>query len=345
MQCIPGSRLVVIPKATHLMSHQNPTDFNPQVLLHFLAQLGGGRSRRRGGYLTHPAGMRCGGTALQEESLCSSGALYRSRGERWASGAVHFLASKENRTCPCQISSTSHTMSHRLQHSRRLCRGISVRKRSYVAAKLGIADVLKDGPKRCEELAQATGTHARSLYLCSWAPREYWGVHRRAARRVWVDTSCRMSADRGSWVVMVMAIMHGEEHYRAWGNMLDSVLKTGEPAFNDIFGQGVFAYLAEHPEAAAVLNEGMTDRATEMAQAVVQAYDFSSYGTIVDVGRGTGTFLRLSCRRTRRRGGFCRPAACRRRRDQVHRGQWARWALPNGGGELLHGGAGGWRRR
>lgn len=37
VQCIPGSRLVVIPKATHLMSHQNPTAFN-EALLHFLGQ-------------------------------------------------------------------------------------------------------------------------------------------------------------------------------------------------------------------------------------------------------------------------------------------------------------------
>jgi pimeloyl-ACP methyl ester carboxylesterase len=37
VQCIPGSRLVVIPQATHLMSHQNPTAFN-EALLHFLTQ-------------------------------------------------------------------------------------------------------------------------------------------------------------------------------------------------------------------------------------------------------------------------------------------------------------------
>jgi pimeloyl-ACP methyl ester carboxylesterase len=37
VRCIPGSRLVVIPQATHLMSHQNPTAFN-EALLHFLAQ-------------------------------------------------------------------------------------------------------------------------------------------------------------------------------------------------------------------------------------------------------------------------------------------------------------------
>jgi pimeloyl-ACP methyl ester carboxylesterase len=41
-----------------------------------------------------------------------------------------------------------------------------------------------------------------------------------------------------------------------------------------------------------VLNEGMTDVATQMAKAVVQAYDFSSYSTIVDVGGRYGTFPR-----------------------------------------------------
>src|SRR5215510_4148304 len=32
VQCIPGSRLLVIPQATHLMSHQNPTAFNEALL-------------------------------------------------------------------------------------------------------------------------------------------------------------------------------------------------------------------------------------------------------------------------------------------------------------------------
>jgi pimeloyl-ACP methyl ester carboxylesterase len=37
VRCIRGSRLVVIPEAAHLMSHQNPTAFN-ETLLHFLAR-------------------------------------------------------------------------------------------------------------------------------------------------------------------------------------------------------------------------------------------------------------------------------------------------------------------
>ena len=34
----------------------------------------------------------------------------------------------------------------------------------YVAAKLGIADLLKDGPRSAQELAEATGTSPRALY-------------------------------------------------------------------------------------------------------------------------------------------------------------------------------------
>ena len=34
----------------------------------------------------------------------------------------------------------------------------------YVAAELGIADMLADGPKSIEELAQASQSHAPSLY-------------------------------------------------------------------------------------------------------------------------------------------------------------------------------------
>ncbi len=160
----------------------------------------------------------------------------------------------------------------------------------YVAAKLGIADVLKDGPKSCEALAQATGTHVRSLYrvLRYLASIGVFTEGQHAEFGLTPLAACLQTGVPGSR--RAMAIMHGEEHYRAWGEILYSVT-TGEPAFNHLFGQGVFAYLAAHPEASAVLNEGMTERATEMAHAVVQVYDFSSYGTIVDVGGGYGTFL------------------------------------------------------
>src|SRR5512135_420030 len=45
-----------------------------------------------------------------------------------------------------------------------LIQGFQITQCIYVAARLGIADLLKDGPRSSEELAQVTATHAPSLY-------------------------------------------------------------------------------------------------------------------------------------------------------------------------------------
>lgn len=47
---------------------------------------------------------------------------------------------------------------------RRLLNGYQVSQLIYVAVKLGLADLLKDHPKSCQELARDTGTHKPSLY-------------------------------------------------------------------------------------------------------------------------------------------------------------------------------------
>lgn len=46
----------------------------------------------------------------------------------------------------------------------RLMNGYWYTRAIYVAAKLGIADLLKDGPKTADELAAITGTQGRTLY-------------------------------------------------------------------------------------------------------------------------------------------------------------------------------------
>ena len=87
-----------------------------------------------------------------------------------------------------------------------------------------------------------------------------------------------------------LAIMYGEEQYQAWGNMLHSV-KTGETAFDTQFGMSYFGYLAQHPDADRVFNQAMTGYTTQLVGAVVEAYDFSPFKTIVDIGGSYGTLL------------------------------------------------------
>lgn len=162
----------------------------------------------------------------------------------------------------------------------------------YVAAKLGIADFLKDGPRSCDELAGSTGAHARSLYRLLRGLASV-GVFAEVGGGVFGLTSLAeyLRSDIPD-SMRAMAIMCGEDPYRAaWANLLHSV-RTGETAFEHIYKLGRYQYLTQNPKAAEVFNAAMTSFTAQMCTAVVKAYDFSGFERIVDVGGGQGALIR-----------------------------------------------------
>ena len=172
-----------------------------------------------------------------------------------------------------------------------LIQGFQVTQGIYVAAKLGIADLLKDGPRTSEELARVTGTHAPSLYrvlrLLTAVDLLTEGQHHSFALtplgtylRTGVPGSMRdtvlLYADQPVWQV--------------WGNLLHSV-QTGEPSFAHVFGLELFEYNQQHPDHATLFNNMMTEWTVGVAPTVAEAYDFDAAGTLVDVGGGHGQML------------------------------------------------------
>lgn len=160
----------------------------------------------------------------------------------------------------------------------------------HVAAKLGLADLLAGGPKTADELAQDTGTHARSLYRLLRALASV-GVFTEGEGRRFTQTSlseCLRGDVAGS--LWAMAVMMGEEHYHAWGDLLASV-RTGKTAFDRLYGQPIFDYLGERPEQAQVFDAAMTSIHGRETQAVLDAYDLSGVGVLADVGGGNGSNL------------------------------------------------------
>lgn len=161
----------------------------------------------------------------------------------------------------------------------------------YIAAKLGIADLLREGPQSCTMLAAATQTHVGALYrvLRALASLNIFSEGKDGhfsltplAEPLRTDASSSLRA---------FAIMLGEqEHWRAWEGALHSV-KTGEPAFEQVFGMPHFRYFAEHPEAARIFDEAMASRSSQENEAVVAAYEFADSRTVVDVGGGQGTLM------------------------------------------------------
>jgi O-methyltransferase domain len=69
---------------------------------------------------------------------------------------------------------------------------------------------------------------------------------------------------------------------------LDRTVLTGRPAMSDLDPGGWFGYLDQHPEERALFDRAMEAKSIGDMEAVLAAYDFSSFGTVVDVGGGEG---------------------------------------------------------
>ena len=160
-----------------------------------------------------------------------------------------------------------------------------------VAAKLYIADHLKDGAKTIEELAEATNTHAPSLFRLMRALASFGFFQRDDENRFFnTPLSEFLRSDHPESFRPALNMMSDPEHWNAHGNMLQSV-KTGEIAFDYTFGMPVFPYFATHPKAAEVFDNAMTSFSKSSANAVVTTYDFSDAKTIADIGGGHGRLL------------------------------------------------------
>jgi hypothetical protein len=172
-----------------------------------------------------------------------------------------------------------------------LIRGFEVTQCLYVAAKLGIADLLKDGPMSSEELAQATATHAPSLNrILRLLSAVDLFIEREGHQFALTPLGTTLQTDiPGS--VHNMAIFFGDTAtWQLWGNLLHSV-QTGEPAYQQVFGLPGWDYRAQHPETAAIFDQFMTESTASVARTVAAAYDFSATSTLVDVGGGHGQML------------------------------------------------------
>jgi hypothetical protein len=160
----------------------------------------------------------------------------------------------------------------------------------YVAAKLGVADLVEDGPKTSEELAQAAGANASALHRVLRALASVGIFHQDESGRFrqTVHSSSLRTGVPGSF--RAAAIAMNEEVYRAWGDLLHGV-RTGEAAFEHVFRMSWIDYQNENPAVAKAFHEELTANSARMGALTAAAYDFSGFNKIVDVGGGYGALL------------------------------------------------------
>ena len=204
---------------------------------------------------------------------------------------------------------------------RRLVMGFRATQLVHVAAKLGIADLLQDGPRDASDLATAVRAHPRALYRLLRALTSlglFAEIPGGQFRLTPLGDILRTDAP-GS--LRPLAQLYGEEWvWRAYGNVFHSVM-TGRPAFEHVHGQGLFDYMRGHPEAAASFDRGMTAYSEQEAAAILGAYDFAGAATIVDIGGGAGALLvSILAAHPRARGVlFEQPGVIDRARDPMTR--------------------------
>ena len=170
--------------------------------------------------------------------------------------------------------------------------GIIAARAIYVAARLRLPDLLASGPKSAAELAAEAHAHPRGVE-CLMRDLATLGMFERTddgRYRNTPSTNLLRAAHPESQRDAVL-FMSAPFLWRPLGEMEYSV-RTGKSAFEHVFGQRFFDYLAEHASDAATFNAAMTQGATWATPALLAAYDFSRFRQLVDVGGGEGAFLR-----------------------------------------------------
>lgn len=193
------------------------------------------------------------------------------------------MASDDNRSNSGEVS--PRTMLIQLLSAHRATQSV------FVFAHLGIADLLKNGPQHYTDIAKSTECHAPSIYrLLRYLAS--LGVVVEAENGVFALTSVGKYLQTGVPASeSAFARFFAEPWFQEpWTNLLHSV-KTGETAFNFVQGMGLFQYLEQNPSASQIFNAAMTEGSIQSSAAIVAAYDFSRFKTLVDVGGGHGSLL------------------------------------------------------
>jgi O-methyltransferase len=162
----------------------------------------------------------------------------------------------------------------------------------YVVAALGIADLLADGPRSVEDLANAAGAQAQPLYrvLRCLASRGIF-EETKPSRFKLTPLAATLRRDvPGS--MRALALMTGSRYQEeSWSQLLHGV-KTGETPFRKAHGIPYFEYLEKHPDDLKTFSEAMTNVSMTENLHIAAACKLARARLVVDVGGGNGSLLR-----------------------------------------------------
>ncbi|MFC5952705.1 methyltransferase [Pseudonocardia lutea] len=172
-----------------------------------------------------------------------------------------------------------------------IARGYQRSQALAVAAELGVADLLADGPRPAADLAAATGTHPDALYRLLRALAAIGVFAEHDDRRFSLTAMGELlRRDHPHSLDPAVRMFCAGYEWRAWGELGHSI-RTGESAARQALGTDIWEYRRRHPEEAEVFDAAMRTMAASYADAILAAHDFGRYGVVAGVGGGTGVLL------------------------------------------------------
>jgi len=161
------------------------------------------------------------------------------------------------------------------------------------AVHLRVADHLKDGPKSVDVLAKQVGVQEDMLTLlmrvmCSKDVfieiEEGIFAHTERSRYLQTDIPCSL--------VSVAELIRSDSQRKLWTpDALTYTLQTGKSAFEHIFGESFWDYLAKHPAELAAANNAVTSLSNALNETIAETCDLIGQHSLVDIGGGDGSFL------------------------------------------------------
>ena len=153
----------------------------------------------------------------------------------------------------------------------------------YVAAKLGIADLLDNGPKSASELGNALTIDPDALFRILRLLTKIGIFEQSEANRFSLTALGEPLQSASSQSMRDYIILYHEIQYPTFTNVMYRLREGGSAHFKT-FDKSVFDLVQSNPEFSSMFFAGLASRAKVDIAAIIRAYDFSNARLVVDVG-------------------------------------------------------------